>query len=96
MDFVASLILINAAAAKESRERSERMPEEVSVGLGEEKQDRVTVLIKSKWHSINRVFRELSQQFSALFGGKLNCYYLQMERMPTCQGESSRIAGAAG
>ena len=95
MDFAASLILINAAAAG-ATERTERKPEELSVGLGEEKQDRVTVLIKSKWHSINRVFRELSQQFSALFGGKLNCYYLQMERMPTCQGESSRIAGAAG
>ena len=80
MDFAASLILINAAAAKESRERSERMAEEVSVGLGEEKQDRVTVLTKSKWHPLNRVFAELSQQFSV--GQESNCYNLQMEIMP--------------
>lgn len=80
MDFAASLILINAAAAKESRERSERMPEEVSVGLREEKQDRVTVLTKSKWHPLNRVFAELSQQFSVR--QESNCYNLQMEIMP--------------
>ena len=81
MDFAASLILINAAAAKESRERpQERMPEEVSVGLGEEKQDRVTVLTKSKWHPLNRVFAELSKQFSVR--QESNCYNLQMEIMP--------------